>query len=198
MKDSLSIRVWLAALMIFCANVAMAQPRAKSKPQVAVLNFQYKGDNQWWSHGGAEATRLRVFEETLAWKSGPLKVVEREQLDALMKRNNLTLSGDVDPSTAISAGKLLGVKYLFTGTVIWLDVKTSDDKLKRTYSVSIGASLIDTSTGAIVWADEASAEESSVVAVGGVGGGVDDDRMFKNVTKPAIQKLTASLKAAHM
>ena len=59
--------------------------------------------------------------------------------------------------------------------------------------------LIDTSTGEILWADEATAEESSVkVSVGGFGGGVDDDRMFDKVMKPCIQKLTASLKAADL
>jgi curli biogenesis system outer membrane secretion channel CsgG len=63
----------------------------------------------------------------------------------------------------------------------------------------MNARLIDTSTGEIVWADEARGEEGSVkVSVGGFGGGVDDDRMFDKVLKPVIQQLTASLKAADL
>ncbi len=64
---------------------------------------------------------------------------------------------------------------------------------------ALNARLIDTSTGEIVWADEARAEEASVkVSVGGFGGGVDDNRMFDKVMKPVIQQLTASLKAADL
>jgi len=34
-----------------------------------------------------------------------------------MQEKNLVLSGDIDPSTAIKAGKLLGLNYLLTGAV---------------------------------------------------------------------------------
>ena len=50
-------------------------------------------------------------------KSGKFRVVEREQLEALMQEKGLTLSGDVDPKTAMRVGKLLGVNYLLTGAV---------------------------------------------------------------------------------
>src|SRR4030095_15091607 len=50
-------------------------------------------------------------------KSGKFRVVEREQLEALMQEKNLTLSGDVDTSTAVRVGKLLGVNYRLTGAV---------------------------------------------------------------------------------
>jgi hypothetical protein len=56
------------------------------------------------------------------------------------------------------------------------------------------ASLIDTSTGEIVWSHTASQQ----VSVGGFGGGVDDRRMFNRVGRPVIRQLTASLKAADL
>ena len=64
----------------------------------------------------------------------------------------------------------------------------------------MNARLIDTSTGEIMWADEARAEESAVrVNVGGFGGGVtNDERMFDKVMKPVIQQLVASIKAADL
>ena len=93
----------------------MASAPPATKPRVAVLEFKNKADNQWWYHGGAEAAQ-DVFVTELV-KSGKFRVVEREQLEALMAEKNLTLSGDVDPSTAVRVGKLLGVNYLLTGSV---------------------------------------------------------------------------------
>ena len=63
----------------------------------------------------------------------------------------------------------------------------------------MNARIIDTSTGEIAVGRRGQPEETSVkVSVFGVGGGVDDERMFDKVMKPCIQKLVASLKAADL
>ena len=194
--------VLFAALVLVVGSVAFAADKS-TKPRLAVLEFKNKADNQWWYHGGAEAAQ-DVFVTELV-KSGKFRVVEREQLAALMEEKNLTLSGDVDPSTAVRIGKLLGVNYLLTGAVTEYgntDVGGGGFGVsagKRKFVAAMNARLIDTSTGEVVWADEASQEEASIkVSVFGVGGGVDDNRMFDKVMKPCIQKLTASLKAADL
>ena len=99
----------LAAVVLLAAGAA-ARAADSTKPRIAVLEFKNKADNQWWYSGGAEAAQ-DVFVTELV-KSGKFRVVEREQLDALMAEKNLTLDGDVDPATAVSAGKLLGVQVL--------------------------------------------------------------------------------------
>jgi curli biogenesis system outer membrane secretion channel CsgG len=180
-----------------------------SKPRIAVIEFKNKADNQWWYHGGAAAAQ-DVFVTELV-KSGKFRVVEREQLAALMDEKNLSLSGDVDPKTAVKLGKLLGLNYLLTGSVTEYGSSTkgahgpgigglpSFGVGKKGFVAALNARLIDTSTGEIVWADEARQEETSVkVQVGGFGGGVDDDAMFDKVLKPCIQKLMASLKNADL
>ena len=207
MKRIVSLALCAALLCVVAVSVASAADKS-NKPRVAVIEFKNKADNQWWYHGGAEAMQ-DVFVTELV-KSGKFRVVEREQLAALMAEKNLTLSGDVDPSTAVKIGKLLGVNYLLTGSVteygvtdkgahgrsIGLPGFSAD---KRTFVAAANARLIDTTTGEIVWADEASAGESSAkVSVGGFGGGVDDDRMFDKVMKPVIQQLVASLKSADL
>jgi curli biogenesis system outer membrane secretion channel CsgG len=204
MKRALSVGV--AAALVVDA-LAPSVRAASDKPRIAVLEFKNKADNQWWYHGGAAAAQ-DVFVTELV-KSGKFRVVEREQLEALMQEKGLTLSGDVDPKTAVKVGKLLGVNYLLTGAVTeygtkgtnvdtpWVGNLPSVSVGKKTFTAAMNARLIDTSTGEIVWADEARGEESSVkVFVGGFGGGVDDDRMFDKVLKPVIQQLMASLKAA--
>jgi curli biogenesis system outer membrane secretion channel CsgG len=204
-----SILALCVALILSVVAAGSLKAASSDKPRIAVLEFKNKADNQWWYHGGAEAAQ-DVFVTELV-KSGKFRVVEREQLEALMQEKNLTLSGDVDPSTAVRVGKLLGVNYLLTGAVTEYGVTEKNAHtpgLRRLPGVSVGkknfvaamnARLIDTSTGEIVWADEARGEEgSSKVYVGGFGGGVDDDRMFDKVMKPVIQQLTASLKAADL
>lgn len=195
-----------AALLL---AVAIPVLQAADKPRVAVLEFKNKADNQWWYHGGAEAAQ-DVFVTEL-FKSGKFRVVEREQLEALMQEKNLTLSGDVDPATAVRVGKILGVNYLLTGSVTEYGVTDTSAHApgvrrlpgfsagKRNFVAAMNARLIDTNTGEIVWADEARGEDSSVkVNVGGFGGGADDSRMFDKVMKPVIQQLVASIKQSDL
>ena len=209
MKRFSTLALCAALLLAIFAAPGLTRAASSDKPRVAVLEFKNKADNQWWYRGGAEAAQ-DVFVTELV-KSGKFRVVEREQLAALMQEKNLTLSGDVDPKTAVKIGKLLGVNYLLTGAVTEYGVTDKSahgsgvrrlpgfSAGKRSFTAAMNARLIDTNTGEIVWADEASAEESSVkVSVGGFGGGVDDERMFDKVMKPVIQKLTASLKAADL
>jgi curli biogenesis system outer membrane secretion channel CsgG len=209
MKRLSTLSLCAALLAAALALPAVTDAASGDKPRIAVIEFKNKADNQWWYHGGAEAAQ-DVFVTELV-KSGKFRVVEREQLQALMQEKNLTLSGDVDPATAVRVGKLLGVNYLLTGAVTEYGVTEKGGHApgirrlpgvsagKKTFVAAMNARLINTSTGEIVWADEARGEESSVkVFVGGFGGGVDDDRMFDKVLKPVIQQLTASLKAADL
>ena len=206
MKRLISVTLSCALLALVCAG-ALA---AADKPRIAVLEFKNKADNQWWFHGGAEAAQ-DVFVTELV-KSGKFRVMEREQLEALMQEKNLTLSGDVDPKTAIKIGKLIGGNDLLTGAVTEYGEAGSSAHApgvlglpgfsggKKTFTAAMNARVINTSTGEILWADEASGEDSHMsLSIGGFGGGKDyDTRQFDKVMKPVIQKLVASLKAADL
>src|SRR3954469_23079523 len=183
-----------AALLVPALAVAKGGKEANTKPRIAVLEFKNKADNQWWYHGGAAAAQ-DVFVTELV-KSGKFRVVDREQLEAMMQEKHLTQSGDIDKGTAMKLGKILGLNYLLTGAVTEYgntDVSGGGGGVsagKRKFVAALNARLINASTGEVLWADEASQEESSVrVSVFGFGGGVDDNRMFDKVMKPCIQKL---------
>ena len=189
------------ALLALVLVPALSNAASGEKPRIAVLEFKNKADNQWWYHGGAAAAQ-DVFVTELV-KSGKFRVVDREQLEAMMQEKHLTQSGDIDPKSAMKLGKILGVNYLLTGAVTEYgntDVHGGGGGVsagKRKFVAALNARLINASTGEVLWADEASQEESSIkVSVFGFGGGVDDNRMFDKVMKPCIQKLVASLKAA--
>jgi curli biogenesis system outer membrane secretion channel CsgG len=202
--------------LTLCAVLAtlVASPlfAADDKPRIAVIEFVNKANSgwHWWNDRGAAAMQ-DVFVTELV-KSGKFRVIDRERLDAIMREKNLTLSGDIDPSSAIEIGKLLGVEYFLTGSVTEYgatDVGAHGSGRrglpgfgvgKKTFVAAANARIIDAQTGEILWADEARGEESNVkVSVGGFGGGVDnDERMFDKVMKPVVQELTASIKAADL
>ncbi|MCM2268558.1 MAG: CsgG/HfaB family protein [Thermoanaerobaculia bacterium] len=199
-KFSQAVVVALVAAVGVAATVGAAP---SDKPRIAVLEFKNKADNQWWYHGGAAAAQ-DVFVTELV-KSGKFRVIDREQLAAIMQEKNLALSGDLDPATAMKMGKLVGCQYFLTGAVTEFgNTKVGGHGFgvsagKNKFVAAMNARIIDTETGEILWADEARGEESSVkVSVFGVGGGVDDSRMFDKVMKPVIQQLTASIKAADL
>ncbi len=202
---------WMTGLALALA-IAPAPMRAadNTKPRIAVLEFKNKAEGQWWYHGGAEAMQ-DVFVTELV-KSGKFRVIDREQLAALMQEKNLSLAGDIDPKTAIKAGKLLGCQYFLTGAVTEYGAQGTSASApgigglpgfsggKKTFTAAANARIIDTTTGEILWADEARGEDSHFrLSIGGFGGGVDfDDRQFDKVMKPVVLQLVASIKAADL
>lgn len=203
------IQIVCLALAVIAVTPAFA---ADEKPRIAVLEFENKANSgwHWWSDRGAAAMQ-DVFVTELV-KSGKFRVIDRERLDALMQEKNLSLSGDVNPATAVQAGQLLGVEYFLVGSVTEYGATEAGAHGsgrrglpgfgvgKKTFVAAANARIIDATTGEIIWADEARGEESNVkVSVGGFGGGVDnDERMFDKVMKPVVQELTASIKAADL
>lgn len=172
-----------------------------AKPRVAVLEFGHKALNsRWWSSGGA-AQDMFITELV---KSGRFTVIDRERLDALMREKNLSLGGDIDPSTAVKAGKLLGVEYFLFGNVTEFGEQENKAKVgwgfgvdvsKKKFVAALDCRIVNTNTGEIVWADTAKKEESNVnVFVFGTGGGVDDDRMFDKVLRPVVEELSKKIK----
>ncbi|HPC83701.1 MAG TPA: CsgG/HfaB family protein [Thermoanaerobaculaceae bacterium] len=171
------------------------------KPRIAVLEFGHKALNsRWWSSGGA-AQDMFITELV---KSGKFSVIDRERLDALMREKNLSLGGDVDPSTAVKAGKLLGVEYFLFGNVTEFGEQENKAKVgwgfgvdvkKKKFVAALDCRIVNTTTGEIVWADTGKKEESNVnVFVLGTGGGVDDDRMFDKVLRPVVAELASKIK----
>ena len=205
-------RALILTLCLALAFVALSPLSAQDKPRIAVLEFENKADAgwHWWRDRGAAAMQ-DVFVTELV-KSQKFRVIDRERLDALMREKNLSLSGDVDPSTAVQAGKLLGVEFFLVGNVT--EYGATDSGVhgrsvrglpgfragKKTFVAAANARIINAETGEIVWADEARNEDANMrLSVGGFGGGVDrDERMFDKVMKPIVAELTASVARADL
>jgi hypothetical protein len=180
--------------------------RAANKPRVAIIEFKNKVEGWHWGWYKAGEAVQDMFVTELV-KKGSYRVIEREQLQALMQEKNLSLSGDIDPRTAVKAGKLLGVEYLITGALTELgeahrgvnvpgglfggpNVRVGSNKM----DAAVDARCFNTSTGEIVWAESAKDSTSdSKVYVNGAGGGVDDQRKLDRLLRPIVVKLAESL-----
>ena len=194
-------------LVLLSAHAVLAQG---AKPRVAVLEFKNKASHySWnWYDAGRGAQDMLVTELV---KSGKYRVIEREQLAAIMQEKHLSLSGDIDPKTAVQFGKMLGVEYLIAGAVTELGVtdrgaSVPGGLMRGLPSVSVrsqkaeaalDARAFSTSTGEIVWADTARDENADAsVYVMGAGGGASDHGKVDKLMRPVVQKLAASFAKA--
>jgi len=120
-----------------------------------------------------------------------------------MQEKNLSLSGDVSAATAVQAGKLLGVEYILVGDVTEFGEQENKaqvgwgigvDVRKKKFIAALDVRLISVTTSEILWAETGRKEESNAkVYVAGIGGGVDDDRMFDKVLRPVVEELSGKL-----
>jgi curli biogenesis system outer membrane secretion channel CsgG len=200
MKKTLVVALGLVTALAPSAALA-------AKPRVAILEFKDKTSHYYsWYEAGRAAQDMFVTELV---KSGKYRVIDREQLASLMQEKNLSLSGDIDPKTAVKAGKLLGVEYFVTGALTELGVANRGARVpgfgglpsvrvgSQKMDASIDARLINTTTGEIIWADTAKEETSDAsVYVAGAGGGVEDQRKLDRVLRPVVVKLAASMAKA--
>ena len=95
-------------------GLAQAQAQAEDLPRVAVLDFTgfMMGDGNAAVSLGKAIAAMLVTE--FSGRDG-IQVVERAQLNEMLREQDLALSGRLDESSAVEIGKLLGVQYVVTG-----------------------------------------------------------------------------------
>lgn len=182
-------------------TITIAQAsNSQNKVRIAVLDFDYSsvGNPSFLSYfsGGAVGISDLLVNELV--KSGQYSVIERSQIEAILKEQNLAASGRVDASTAASIGRLLGVEKVILGSVTQLDLQrkesgggffgTGADVTKVEAYVQLNARLIDTTTGEILTVVEGQGHESQKdtnVSVLGIGGGSSTQNEGKLITEAA-------------
>lgn len=193
-------------LVVAAANSAWAldfKKKSKDGPLCAIMDFENKTAEHWWGSRLGRAAADVLSTELV--KGTPLRCMEREKLDSIMKEKNLSASGLTTPDTYVKMGGLLGVKYIITGAVTSFGEKqvggygmSVGGKLK-TYHTAIDVRIIDTETGEIVFAESADAEKHGLnIHFRGVGGGEDFDedacnKLFRIAAKDMAKKINESL-----
>ena len=101
------------------------------KPRLAILSFPTASGawscSGWAGNEGRMSDVLReLFTTEISEKSrGKLRLVERAKLSELREELKFQQSGEVDPASAQSAGKLLGARYVLTGKITRFACKVS-------------------------------------------------------------------------
>lgn len=113
MKTRLYVLCGVMLALALTLTASAAQPQ-KSKPKLAVLNFDESGI----SHANA-AVGKRISNYTIdkLVKSEVYSVVEREVIEKILREQNFGASGHVDPTTAAQIGKIVGADFIVYGTV---------------------------------------------------------------------------------
>lgn len=132
------------------APPAGSQAEASGKPRIAVISFAAPGMS--YSAEEIEDILLSHIEAEIG-RTGRFSVVNRSRLDQVLQEQRLSLSGFIDPSTAVRVGQLVGAKGLVYGQIVRADVETSTDKngkVHKTAKVGLSASIVDAETGALL------------------------------------------------
>ncbi len=99
----------------------LAQATSDQRPGIAVMQFENAG-----SHGdNAEAENFAALEVGLQQmliselaQNDALRIVERADLQALLREQELAAEGRVDASTAARIGRLVGARYMILGNFV--------------------------------------------------------------------------------
>jgi curli biogenesis system outer membrane secretion channel CsgG len=106
--------VLTALLAAASAGIRTSVAHAQDLPTVAVLDFSsfMMGEGGNSVNLGKAITAMLVTE--FSGREG-IQVIERAQLNDMLREQDLVLSGRVDESSAIEIGKMLGAQYVLLG-----------------------------------------------------------------------------------
>ncbi len=167
------------------------------KKRVAISEFVNKTSYGQGRIGTSASDKLA----THLVKSKAFIVIEREQLGKVMNEQALGQSGAVNPQTAAKAGQLLGANALIVGSITEFGFKKSGQDAgvfkskKQTVRAVVDIRAIDTTTGAIIFAEtgtgEASTESSQFLGFGSSQG--YDETLNGKALNAAIVKVIGNL-----
>ena len=192
----LLVNVFVICVLVVYANITEAAPRIGLMDLKNTTAFNVNSELE------------RNIEDMIITElvnTGRFDVVERTQLQAMLKEQKLAASGVVDASTGAQLGEVNGVQYLLY--INLTNVSTSKSKSgfagiaisQSCVNVNITARVVNAVTGSIVIASNSSGSVTLTSAgMQGIGAGgrtnVSDNDVL-NAAEKAIKKLTVELAA---
>jgi curli biogenesis system outer membrane secretion channel CsgG len=187
------------------------QTQPTQKVRIAVLDFDYSsiGNPSWLSFlpGGARGVSDILVNRLV--QTGTYSVIERSQLEAILKEQDLGASGRVDAGTAAEIGRILGVQAVIIGSITQFDlerkssgggafgISVSNDETEA--YVKLSARVVNTTTAEIMMVAEGNGkadQSDNTTSVLGIGGGSSTDnegKLFTQATEQAIDQVVGSL-----
>ena len=124
------LAVFVAGLLVLSIAAAPALAQTKKVERVAVLTFKSIGAPKEMGEAVAEILRTELVDV------GGFELVERGQIEALLKEQKLQLQDVIDEKTAVKIGRLSGAKLVVIGSIV---------KLGTTFTLN--SRFIDVQTG---------------------------------------------------
>lgn len=128
----------MAGMAVLAAMPAAAQ-QTDDRPTIAIISFT-NGVIGKTQHEELDALRVGIVDLlTGAMAANPrLRVVERERIQAILAEQGLSKTENIDKSTAVRLGKLLGAHHIITGGFI-TDTKGNMRLTTRSVNAETGA-----------------------------------------------------------
>lgn len=196
------------ALAVAVVLLSLALPcRAEQKLRIAVLKFSSVGGG----HDVSEAAEGWLVDSLVG--TGKFQVLERAQLDAVLKELRFQQTGEVSAATAAKAGKQAGVQVVVFGNVHFAAKKQelhtsgfipglpvrlpSGRGSKTTFEGNLTARAVSVQSGQIVFSKTETVSDSTFHGeILGTGGGTDwDDTVVRKVFQAAVDTITQELVA---
>jgi curli biogenesis system outer membrane secretion channel CsgG len=191
---------WLGCLGVACALATAAPALAQSKrPQIAVMDFDYGTVHDYWwgNYDIGKGMADQVVDEMV--NDGTFRVIERKKLDTVLAEQDFARSDRADPSAAKMAkvGKVLGVKYILTGSITKFSAGEKKDVGARVKGIRLGfgkakseveltARVIDATTGEILVSAKGKGSSGKGGGLSFGKGGTDFDMDSSNFRESAI------------
>lgn len=134
---------------------------AAEKMQIAVLDLIPKNTSKILSNAATDIIRSEMV------KTGIFTIVERSQMDEILKEQGFQQSGCTDQSCAVQVGKLLSAKKILLGEI---------NKIKDVFIIT--ARIVDIEKGVSEFSANEKAESEEVL-----------DKACKNLTDKLIQNI---------
>lgn len=184
---------------------------SKEKVRIAVLDFDFSSVSnpnllsilQGGSKGVSDILVNRLV------KDGNFSVIERSQIDAILREQNFGDSGRVDAGTAAQIGKILGVEAVIIGSVTQFDLQQRRSgggflglgaaSTDTDAYVKLNIRVVNTTTSEILFVAEGNGNDSqsdTQVRVGSFGGGsvtVNESKLLTKATEKAIDQVVTEL-----
>lgn len=116
------IKAFLLFLFLFSVSV-FSGGYAQEKPRIGVLRFTNNTYATWWRGGVGTDLQDMLISELAATNS--FRVLERGELDAVIREQDLGASGRISQGTRARLGKITGARYLVAATVSAFEHNTS-------------------------------------------------------------------------
>src|SRR5215831_11121521 len=108
-------------LLALAVGAGFLTAQAPSKRRIAVLDFDYATVHQWvYDIFGSDQDIGKGIADMLVTnlvRNGTYSVIERKQLDQVLREQNFQQSGRADPSSAVQLAKILGVDAIIIGSI---------------------------------------------------------------------------------